>query len=401
MFNAIICRYHEIAIKGRNRNMFEKRMVENLHSMLRELPPLSIRKIRGRIWISKKDDAQFSEAELDILKQRMHHAFGLESFSPVIMCEPDIEKLHAIVKETCKPFFEKQFEKKKIVSFRVRARRSDKKFPLRSKEVEINLARAAGNMYDHDSLDINLDEADVTIGCEIREEFAFIFYENYTAPGGLPVGSNAPVLALLSGGIDSPVACYMTMKRGSGVHYITFHSSPYTPRESVDKVIGIATALNQFQKPGTLHICNLAPMQKLIRDNCEGRIRTVLYRRMMFRIAERVARKNDLKALLTGEALGQVASQTVVNMGTINIATEMLVLRPLVGMDKNEVIKMARAIDTFDMSNVQVPDSCTVFAPKSPSTAVSPGLAKHEEERIPDWENVMEQIINDIEIVKP
>ena len=401
MFNAIICRYHEIAIKGKNRNMFEKRMVDNLGSILKELPPLSIRKIRGRIWITKKDESQFTEAELDILKLRMQHAFGLETFSPVIMCEPDIEKLCAIVNETCEPFFEQQFARKKVVSFRVRTRRSDKNFPLRSKEVEIALAKTAGDKYDHDSLSINLMQADVTIGCEIREEFAFIFYENFSSPGGLPVGSNAPVLALLSGGIDSPVACYMTMKRGSGTHYITFHSSPYTPRESVDKVIGIAGALNKFQKSGKLHICNLAPMQKLIRDNCEGRIRTVLYRRMMFRIAERIAKENDLKALLTGEALGQVASQTVVNMGTINMATEMLVLRPLVGMDKNEVIDIARKIDTFDMSNVQVPDSCTIFAPKSPSTAVSPGLAKHEEERIPDWENVLEQIINDIEIVRP
>ena len=401
MFNAIICRYHEIAIKGKNRNMFENRMIDNLHSMLREIQPLNIRKNRGRIWINKKDENQFTDAEIFIIKERMPHAFGLESFSPVIMCEPDIEPLKNIVQNTCKPYFEEKFLKKKVVSFRVRARRSDKKFPLRSKEVEIELARAAGDNYDYDSLSIDLVNADITIGCEVREEFAFIYYETFSAAGGLPVGSNAPVLALLSGGIDSPVACYMTMKRGSGVHYITFHSSPYTPRESVDKVIGIAAFLNKLQKPGALHICNLAPMQKLIRDNCDGRLRTVLYRRMMFRIAERVALKNDLKALLTGEALGQVASQTVVNMGTINAATDMLVLRPLVGLDKNEVIKRAREIGTFDMSNVQVPDSCTVFAPKSPSTKVSLGLAHEEEKRIPDWENVLEQIISYIETISP
>lgn len=401
MFNAIICRYHEIAIKGKNRNMFENRMIDNLHSMLRQLPPLSIKKIRGRIWIRKQDESTFTETELDVIRERMPHAFGLESFSPVIMCDPDIDKLYNIVHETCRPYFDKQFEKKKVVSFRIRARRSDKNFPLRSKEVEIKLATAAGSNYDYDSLRIDLIDADVTVGCEVREEFAFIFYETCRAPGGLPVGSNAPVLSLLSGGIDSPVACYMTMKRGSAVHYITFHSSPYTPQDSIDKVKGIAAALNKFQKPGILHICNLAPMQKLIRDNCDGRLRTVLYRRMMFRIAEQIAKKNHLKALLTGEALGQVASQTVVNMGTINAATDMLVLRPLVGMDKNEVIKIAREIDTFDLSNVQVPDSCTVFAPKSPSTKVSPGLASHEEERIPDWHNVMAEIIDNIESIKP
>ncbi|MCF6175786.1 MAG: tRNA 4-thiouridine(8) synthase ThiI [Victivallaceae bacterium] len=396
MYNAIICRYHEIAIKGNNRNMFEKQMVSNLRFLLRDIDNLKIAKIRGRIWVQHRESVEFTEQELEIIKAQLPKAFGLETFSPVIMCRPDIDELKQVVINSCKTIFDRAFAENKIVTFRVRARRSDKQFSLNSKGIEIALAETPGAYYQEDQLRVNLKSADVTIGCEVRNEFAFIFYETLKGPGGLPVGSNSPVLALLSGGIDSPVACCMAMKRGSRVDYLTFHSAPYTPQETIDKVKRVTDIINEFQKNGVLHICNLAPIQKEIRDKCHPEIRTVLYRRMMFRIAEAVARKNHRYALLTGEALGQVASQTVINMSTINAATDMLVLRPLVGMDKNEAITLARKLGTFDTCAEQVPDSCTVFAPPSPATRASLEHALAEEEKLGDYQLILEQIIADI-----
>ena len=401
MYNAIICRYHEIAIKGNNRSMFEKRMVENMYYLLRKLHDIRILRVRGRIWVEFKDKSFFSDEQLVLIKEQLQRAFGLESFSPVIMCEPTMEKIKEAVNSSHGLYFGKAFEKKKVVSFRIRAKRSDKDFELDSKGIEIALAKEVGEAYDYDSLSVDLENADVTVWCELREEFAFVYYDVVRGPGGLPVGCNSPVLALLSGGIDSPVACYEIMKRGCRCDFLTFHSDPYTPQSTVDKVRRIGHYLNQFQQPARLFICNLAPLQKLIRDNCNPRFRTVLYRRMMFRIAESVANKHKRLALLTGEAVGQVASQTIKNMATISEATNMLVLRPLVGSDKNDAVALARRIGTFDLSNEQVPDSCTVFAPSNPSTAAPLRKILEDEAAIPEYKDIMQEIIDNIEMLTP
>lgn len=399
MFNAIVCRYHEIAIKGGNRSMFEKCMIDNIRHLLKDIENLKISRLRGRIWVQKKDGNDFSDKELEIAKEQMPKAFGLETFSPVAMTEPDIDKLQNVVKKTCGNFFDKVLEQKKKVSFRIRARRSDKTFPLDSKGIEIKLAETVGALYDHNILDIDLVNAEITVGCELRKEFAFIYYETIKGPGGLPVGSNSPVLALLSGGIDSPVACYMTMKRGCPVDYMAFHSEPYTPKETIDKVKKLAKILNGLQRGGKLYVCNLVSLQKLVRDKCADRFRTVIYRRMMFRIAQKIAEKNGNLALLTGESVGQVASQTIVNMNTIDNAVNMLVLRPLVGMDKNEAINIARNIGTFEISKLQVPDSCTVFAPKSPSTNAPIYRVEKEEKWLGDYWQIIDEVVQDVDIV--
>ena len=397
-FNAIICRYHEIATKGNNRNMFEQKMMDNLRHLLRRVEGIQVKKVRGRIWVQHREMAPFSDADMAEIHVRMKAAFGLESYSPSIMTPPDIEALKNTVRATAAPYFEEQWQKHKCVSFRIRASRSDKQFPLRSKEIEIELATVIGEMFDPDRLEIDLEEAMVTVGCEVRREFAEVFYASYRCPGGLPVGSNSPVLALLSGGIDSPVACYLMMKRGCPVDYVTFHSAPYTPPETSDKVKKMAALLNEFQRPGKLFSCNLAEIQKLIRDNCRPDYRTVLYRRMMLRIATKIAARNGNRALLTGDSVGQVASQTIVNMVAIGAATNMLVLRPLVGTDKNETIRMAREIGTLELSNLQVPDSCTVFAPPSPATAAPLFRVEKEEELLGDWDQLLDRIVAEAEV---
>lgn len=398
MYNCVICRYHEIATKGNNRNMFERCLCGNIKHLLADVPDIQVRRVRGRVWIEKKDKSLFSAEMLQKIKAGLEKAFGLESFSPAILLAPDMDTIRETVKRYSHDIFAGY---PKGVKFRIRARRSNKRFPLTSKDIEIDLVTAVAGVVGNDVFDIDLDNADITLGVEVRDEFSLIYFDTYSAPGGLPVGSNPRVLTLLSGGIDSPVAAYMIMKRGSATDYITFHSSPYTPPETVDKVESIAALLNTFQTKGTLYSVNLLPLQKLIRDCCNERMRTVLYRRAMFRIAEKIAAKNNCRALVTGEALGQVASQTVVNLDTINRSTNMLVLRPLIGEDKLDTIALAEKIGSMELSSIQVPDSCTVFSPSSPSTSVPAALAEKEEEKIPDYAQVIDTIVSSADAITP
>lgn len=398
MYNCVICRYHEIATKGNNRNMFERCLCDNIKHLLSDVPDIQVRRIRGRVWIEKCDKSLFSNEMLLNIKNALQKAFGLESFSPAVLLAPDMDVIRETVQMHAKGIFADQ---PKGVKFRIRARRSNKRFPLTSKDIEIDLVSAIAKVVGNDVFDIDLDNADITLGVEVRDEFSLLYFDTFSAPGGLPVGSNPRVLTLLSGGIDSPVAAYMIMKRGSATDFITFHSSPYTPPETVDKVEAIAALLNTFQIKGSLYVINLLPLQKQIRDCCSERMRTVLYRRAMFRIAEKIAHKYNCKALVTGEALGQVASQTVVNLDTINRSTNMLVLRPLIGEDKLDTIAVAEKIGSMELSSIQVPDSCTVFSPSSPATAVPAALAEKEEEKISDYAQLIDMIVNSAEVKTP
>ncbi len=402
MYNAIICRYHEIATKGNNRTHFERTMLENLRRLLRmDYPDLRYRRIRGRIWMEFADHRDFEANELEKISNTLKlKALGIENFSPAIVLASDLAAIEDTVKRAAAvvvpPMIEKAHSENRTLRFRFRARRSDKRFLLRSQEIEIHLTSLLGGIYGRENLKLDLnDTADLTIGVEVREELSILWLETFHAPGGLPVGCNDRTLALLSGGIDSPVACYLTMKRGSPVDFIGFNSDPYTPPETTAKVKRIADYLNSFQQPGRFFMVNLLEMQKLVRDNCNPRMRTVLYRRIMFRIAEKIARRRKIKALLTGESLGQVASQTVENMNTIDRAVDMLVLRPLCGQDKLETIGIAQKIGTFELSSEQVPDSCTVFAPDNPSTRVTVYDAEAEESKIPGYWELIEKAVAD------
>lgn len=399
MYKSFLCRYHEIATKGHNRSMFENKLVSNIQSLsacegLNET--LVIQRIRGRIFIRKRKNADFEPAELETVKSVLSRSFGLESFSPVLECEPEIEKIMSVVLESAKKAIEKKLESAPSIRFRTRARRSDKSFPLRSREIEIEVASRLHDIFG-DRVKVDLENPDLTIGVEVREKIALVFYETYKGPGGLPVGTNADSLALLSGGIDSPVACHMTMKRGCHLDFLTFHSFPYTPMESLEKVKRIVSVLNRYQKKGCLFACNLSEVQKLIRDNCMPKYRTVLYRRMMLRIATMLCHFHKLGAIVTGESIGQVASQTIVNLSVINDVTTMLMIRPLAGMDKLESIERAQAIGTYDLSIVDLPDSCTVFAPPAPTVAAKFYLVEEEEKKIPGLNDVLEAAFKSIE----
>ena len=251
-------------------------------------------------------------------------------------------------------------------------------------------------MFPREQLKVDLSNSDISVGIEVRDINALIYYQVFPGPGGLPTGSNSPVLALLSGGIDSPVACQMIMNRGCHVDFLTFHSYPYTPMASLEKVQKIARKLNTFQKPGTLYACNLSEIQKQIRDLCTEKFRTVLYRRMMMRIANMICHRKKLNALVTGEAVGQVASQTIINLGTIDAAAQFVMLRPLCGMDKLETIRRAEKLGTYELSIDPQPDSCTVFAPPSPSVAAKLFDIEREEAKLGDIHALLEKAYSEM-----
>ncbi|MBR7128074.1 MAG: tRNA 4-thiouridine(8) synthase ThiI [Lentisphaeria bacterium] len=399
MYNAVLCRYHEIAIKGNNRHMFERCLMDNIHVLLKKDGiDFDVKRVRGRVWIEKRDLSDFTENELAFVKKALSRTFGLESFSPAVKIKSEMSVIEAKVAELTPLILADYFAKKEVVKFRIRARRSDKEFPLCSKDIEIALAKVVADNCDSSRLKVDLDHAELTFGCEVRDEFSILFFEECKSPGGLPVGCNGKALALLSGGIDSPVACYMTMKRGCPVEYLSFHSTPYTPIETTDKIKTIAAFLNTYQRGGRLFLCNLVEFQKAVRDFCQPRYRTILYRRGMLRIGEAIAAKYGHLALLTGDSVGQVASQTIENMSTIDRATNMLVLRPLVGMDKNEAIRIATAIGSMELSSVQVPDSCTVFSPSQAATHSTVELIEAEEQKIANYSEIIAEIAENAEI---
>ncbi|WDE95631.1 tRNA 4-thiouridine(8) synthase ThiI [Lentisphaera profundi] len=381
--NCFLLRYNEIGTKGKNRWQFEQKLLNNISRQLTNRNEFNYYRDQGRFALKKRDNSFFSPKEIQIATEALNRTFGLESYAPGIMTDPDSDTILELIEKHFPSAYElgkNQLLPQQDYTCRVRCRRSWKKFPYTSKEMEINIADKILPSYD--DLKVNLKKAHLTIGVEIRPDIAFIHFQDYKGLGGLPVGSSDPVLCLLSGGIDSPVAAFKAMQRGSHVNSVTFESFPYTQPELIDKVAKLQNILDRYQdRPAQFYACNMAESQKMIRDKCSERFRTILYRRIMMRVSSVLAVHLKAKALLTGEAVGQVASQTLANMDTINRSTDTLVLRPLVCMDKNEVIAIAEKAGTFDVSNIQCADSCTTFAPGKPATNGNPRLLEEQETR--------------------
>jgi tRNA uracil 4-sulfurtransferase len=383
-YNALLCRYAEIATKGRNRVFFESRLVEALRRALRGLGKVQVVRERGRIFfLPGEQRGCFTAADLAEMRRVLPFVSGLSSASPGFLVEPDLAQIEAAVDSS----FGKVYEvtraatpADRAIPYAMQARRSDKSFPLISSDLERHFAERLLDRYA--DLTVDLDAPRLAVELEIRKDRAFLCYERIAGPGGLPPGTGGTVLALLSGGIDSPVACYLMMKRGCLVDYVTFHSEPYTPPELILKVGRLAGLLNRFQFGGRLVAVNLVEAQKAIRDTCESRYRTILYRRFMVRIAAAVARVLGAKALVTGDSLGQVASQTLSNLAVVSAASPMLVLRPLIGCDKKDSMALARRLGTLAESEQNVPDSCTVFAPADPATSAKFFRIEGEESRL-------------------
>lgn len=349
----ILVRYGELALKGKNRGMFEHALIRNMRAACEPISPLRIEQRRGRITV-------IPERRVGDVARRLQDVFGIKTVSPAWGAEPTPEAIAGVGRAVLADAL-LDFPPGHQVSFRVRSRRSEKRFRMTSVELDQFVAPLV--LEDVANVKVDLKHPELTLGIEVRTERAYIFVRRLPGPGGLPGGSLGRVLCLLSGGIDSPVAAWMAMKRGCHVDFVTFHSYPYIGEASKQKVVNLVRTLSRYQSQNRLYVLPFTEIQEAIRDNAPSPYRTVLYRRMMQRLASKLAWRDRTKALVTGESLGQVASQTLENMTCIGAAADLPVIRPLACFDKEEAIEIARRIGTFDLSTLPEPDCCTVFMP--------------------------------------
>lgn len=349
MYKLLLLRYGELGLKGKNKGQFIKRLQENIK---RALPEKEVINTWGRLWLPLDNDL---EETVEALK----NVFGLYSVSPVIKCSRDLEEIAAAAKtvlvNSAKPG----------QSFKIESRRSDKTFPLKSPELSGKIGcMVLDDLGDTYPVDVRHPEQRVDI--EVRNEGVFVYGETIRMSGGLPVGSSGKAVVMLSGGIDSPVAAYLAMKRGVKVEFVHFHSFPYTSDRAKEKVIDLATVLAKYCGSVKLHVVHFTDIQTEIRKTCKEDYTITMMRRFMYRIAQRIAKKRNAKAIYTGESVGQVASQTLESMLAINQAITMPVLRPLCGFDKEEIIEISNKIGCFDISIRPYEDCCTIFLPEFP-----------------------------------
>lgn len=346
-------RYHEIALKGRNRPYFVGKLAENLRKATADLPQIGVQPVAGRIALSAPSGVSW-----DDLRERIESVFGVANFSRVREVPHDLEALRVAAVETVR--------ESRATSFRVTTRRSWKLFPLDSGQIDREIGAA---IREATGLPVNLDEPGVTLFVEVLKDRILVSAERLPGAGGFPVGSSGRVLALLSGGIDSPVAAARLMRRGCTADLVNFHAFPFQDRTMIDKARELARVLTGRQFRTRLFLVPFGPVQQTIVASCPAPLRVVLYRRFMLRIAEELALHGEAKALVTGESLGQVASQTLENILVIDEAVRIPVLRPLIGMDKEEITAEARRLGTFEISTLPDQDCCQLFVPRGPSTA--------------------------------
>lgn len=353
----VLVRYGELALKGGNRRQFEEALARNIRLSTRRIATVVVDRQQGRFLVSPDGRAE------DVAR-RLQEVFGIKSVSPVWTAPLDPEAIAALARAVLLDALA-ALPGDDTVTFRVQTNRSEKSFPMTSMELDLFVAEHA--LPGLERIRVQLVDPRLCLGIEVRRERAYVFVHRLPGPGGLPVGTLGEGLCLLSGGIDSPVAAWMCMKRGLRVAFVTFHSWPFIGDASKRKVVDLVRVLARWQEPASrLYVAPFAEIQTAIRDACPEGYRTVLYRRMMQRIADSIARENRMGALITGESLGQVASQTLENIACIAAAARRTVLQPLIGFDKEETISIARRIGTFEISARAEPDCCTVFMPERP-----------------------------------
>jgi tRNA uracil 4-sulfurtransferase len=396
--NAIVVHYKELALKGRNRPWFIQLLVRNLKTALAGLDVRAIRSVMGRIEIElgttanpesqipnhesrvESHESQIPNHESQVWEQvrdRLRRVFGVANFSYAGRASHDFDALAAAILE--------DLGNRHAESFRVSATRADKRLPFTSPQVE---REVGGRIKQATEWRVNLDRPALVIHIEMLPDGAFYFFGKEPGAGGLPTGTGGRVACLLSGGIDSPVAAYRMMRRGCSVLLIHFHAYPILSRASQDKVREIAHVLTEHQLRSRLVMVPFGELQQKVVLAVRPELRVVVYRRLMVRIAERLARTWRARALVTGEVIGQVASQTLENMTTIAEATTMEILRPLVGMDKDEIAAEAERIGTFDISIIPDQDCCTLFTPRHPVTKARREDVEAAEQSLPVREMV-------------
>jgi len=386
--NLFVIRYAEIALKGANRPWFEKILLSNIRRHLIGLGKVHSWKIHGRMVIE-------TEIPVDQVCEILSYIPGIANFSVALQLDHDIKNIGDQAIKMVTEYLEKH---PTLTQFKVAATRSEKRFPMNSMALA---AQIGGDVLEQcPQLKVDLSHPEIELGVEIwTNDRSIIYLEKQLGQGGLPVGSSGRLISFLSGGIDSPVASWMMSKRGADVLYLNFHSYPFIGEESKEKVIQLVKHLSRYQPKAVLVIAPFTEIQSAIKAECGERYRTLLYRRMMYHIANRMTQKYKVKGYLTGEALGQVASQTLENIGCTEEAAKLPVLRPLVGQDKSEIIELAQKIGTYPISIQPFPDCCTVFQPRKPETKGRIERVLEEEAKL-DVEALVDAAMANLEIHK-
>ncbi|MBE6897427.1 MAG: tRNA 4-thiouridine(8) synthase ThiI [Ruminococcaceae bacterium] len=387
MKEIILLKNGEIALKGLNRSVFEDKLISNARRRLEELGKFGFRKAQSTIFVEPKDEDIDLDEAVDILQK----VYGIIALTKAAVVEKDFEA----IKETAITYLKDELMEAK--TFKVDAKRSDKSFPLKSPEICRELGGYILEHFPHLSVDVH--NPDVNVVVEVRDYAAYVHGKQLPGAGGIPVGSGGRALLLLSGGIDSPVAGAMMAKRGLEVYAIHFASPPYTSERAKQKVITLAEKMTAYCGRMNLFVVPFTEIQERIKDDCPEELFTIIMRRYMMRIACRIARQQDCEALVTGESVGQVASQTIQAMACTDAVADMPVFRPVVGMDKEEIIKISHKIDTFETSILPYEDCCTVFTPKHPRTKPVLKFVEHAEQAM-DMENLIDRAVKGTECLK-
>ncbi|EOC99930.1 tRNA uracil 4-sulfurtransferase ThiI [Caldisalinibacter kiritimatiensis] len=376
----------ELTLKGKNRSYFEKSVVKHIKNAVKDLGAPKVYKDLGKVFV------EVNENNIETLIKRLKKVFGIVLISPCIRTDKDIEEIKkasiAAVKEA--------MEKNNVSTFKVQTKRADKKFPIKS--MEINRQIGGTILRNFESLKVDVHDPNLYVNVDIRNK-CYIYTDKIRTYGGLPVGTNGKGLLLLSGGIDSPVAGFMIAKRGVAIDAVYYHSYPFTSERADEKVKELAKILSRYCGKIRLHSINILNIQREINQKCPEDELTIITRRFMMRIAERIANQNGHDVLITGESLGQVASQTIKSINVTNSSVNIPILRPLIGMDKTQIIEISKDIETYETSILPYEDCCTVFLPKHPVT--KPKIKDIEESELAlNVGELIEFAINNMEIIE-
>ena len=389
MYKAFLIKYAEIGVKGKNRYLFEDALANQIKYALKKCDgEFQVRKTQGRIYVDAMTDFDFEDTV-----EHLQRVFGISAICPVVYVEDEgFEKLCQDVIA-----FVDSVYPDKNKTFKVNARRARKNYPKDSMTINMDLGEAILNAFPEMHVDVHKPE--IMLNVEIREKI-YIYSETIPGPGGMPVGTGGKAMLLLSGGIDSPVAGYMIAKRGVKIDAVYFNAPPYTSERAKQKVIDLAKIVSRYTGPIYLHIINFTDIQLYIYEKCPHEELTIIMRRYMMRIAERIAIKDGCHGLITGESIGQVASQTMQSLMATNEVCTLPVYRPVIGFDKQEIVDVAEKIDTFETSIQPYEDCCTIFVAKHPVTKPNVKVIRSSEKKLEEKIDAMvEEAVNSAEII--
>lgn len=389
MFKAFLIKYAEIGIKGKNRYLFEDALVAQMRRVLTEVEgTFRVTKEQGRIYVFA--DSQF---DFDDVVEALKRVFGIAGICPVVVLED--EGLDALGREIVA--YLKAMYPNQNKTFKVNARRARKNYPLNSMELNCELGGIILDVYPEMKVDVHHPE--ILLNVEIRQKI-YVYSEIIPGPGGMPIGTNGKAMLLLSGGIDSPVAGYMIAKRGVQIEAVYFHAPPYTSERAKQKVVDLAKLVSHYSGSIRLHVVNFTDIQLYIYDKCPHEELTIIMRRYMMKIAEHFAKENGCLGLITGESIGQVASQTMQSLAATNEVCTLPVYRPVIGFDKQEIVDIALKINTYETSILPYEDCCTIFVAKHPVTKPNLNIIKRSERNLEEKiDELMETAIGSAEVI--